>query len=130
MPANFAYAAASYQLTPATGCFSCPFGKLPSSQVAGPERPVASRKRAMASVHGNVLPVRDEGLLPEVGLLVSAGVDELLVLLVGHLVLIDPVVVERHLGKMIEPGDREADLSARPRAPFQAERSPRDRAGM
>src|ERR1019366_5394972 len=42
LPTNSAYAAASYQFTPATGYFSRPFGNAPISQVAGPGRPVTS----------------------------------------------------------------------------------------
>src|SRR5450830_434158 len=61
LPENAAYAAASYQLTPATGCFSNPFGKLPSSQVDGPGRPVPSRKTAIASCHGTARPLLRNG---------------------------------------------------------------------
>src|SRR5262249_36632676 len=57
LPANLAYAAASYQLTPATGCFSIPLGKLPSSHADGPGLPVASRNRSIASVHASVRPL-------------------------------------------------------------------------
>src|SRR5512140_1199737 len=60
-PANAAYAVASYQLTPATGCFSIPFGEAPNSHVAGPGRPVVSRKLATAASHGSTSPFRTKG---------------------------------------------------------------------
>src|SRR5262249_13767473 len=53
----------------------------------------------------------EEPLRPEVGLLVASRVHELFVFLVGHLVLVDPEILERELGKVIEAGDRERDLS-------------------
>src|ERR1035437_7547685 len=61
LPENAAYTTTSYQLTPATGCFSIPFGKLPSSQVDGPGRPVPSRKTAIASCHGTARPLLRNG---------------------------------------------------------------------
>src|SRR5688572_2652730 len=54
LPANCAYAAASYQLTPRTGQSSWPSGYVPSSQVEGPGRPVVSRSSATASSHATV----------------------------------------------------------------------------
>ena len=41
-------------------------------------------------------PVLDERVIPELTLQIAARVDELLVLLVGHFVLVDQVIVERH----------------------------------
>src|SRR4029077_10274166 len=49
LPAHSAYAAASYQLTPETGYSACPSGEEPTSQGAGPGRPVRSTNRPIAS---------------------------------------------------------------------------------
>ena len=113
LPANSAYAAASYQLTPATGCFSEPLriaAHLPGRGAGAARRVAEACDRLVPRDRSAVL---EEGLLPELALLVSAGVDELLVLLVGDLVLVDEVVVERHRGKMIETRDPQVDFPSR-----------------
>src|SRR5262245_44497937 len=61
LPANSAYAAASYQLTPPMGKLSCDAGKVPSSHVAGPGLPVRSRKRGIACSKVSGLPFSTNG---------------------------------------------------------------------
>ncbi len=53
-----------------------------------------------------------KGCFQKLTLLIPAGIDELLVLLVGDLVPVDQVISELGLGKMIEAGDRERGLPA------------------
>src|SRR4051812_26452984 len=62
-PANAAYAAASYQLTPDTGKSAWPAGNAPNSQVAGPGRPVLSRNSAIAASHDSVRPSSANGIV-------------------------------------------------------------------
>ena len=51
--------------------------------------------------------VANEVVFPVLTLLISAGIDKRFELLVGHLVPIDPVVVERQLGHSLIAGDEQ-----------------------
>src|ERR1035437_6770774 len=61
LPANSAYAAASYQLTPPTGIAAVPSGEVPNCQEAGPGLRVASRNSSIACCQESGFPSLTKG---------------------------------------------------------------------